>query len=329
MALAIKFDRVGDIPAYVQVVEGITALIEGGDLKAGDKLPSERDLAEELGIARGTIKQAYSNLEKNHLIEVTRGRGTFVSSRQNVVPVQRKERAVALIDDLLKELVSLDFSHREIRNLMDLKIMEREALFENLFIAAIDCNPEALDIYERQIGFLSHVNIVKILLDDLGKEEDPTARLANYKVILATSTHYSELIQLVPGLTDRVLQVVVSPNHQTILRLAKITTAQRIGIISLSKKFRKIIRGKLREFKIAADHIATLEWKDGTDLKAFLEDRDVIIVPPVFDLQREKCNINPVLEFRQRGGTVIPFDFQIERGSLLQIEERLRDLLTV
>jgi len=327
MALKIKINSDSDAPAYLQVVEGVTARIRSGKLKPGDKLPSERELAESLGLARGTVKQAYANLLKNHLIDVTQGRGTFVSSKQDVMPKRRKEKAISLIQNLLSDLVSMNFTHREIRNLMDLKIMEREALFENLFIAAVDCNQESLEIYERQIGFLSHVKIVKVLLDDLAAEDNPEERLKSFEIVLTTSTHHSEVIGMVPGLKEKVLQVVVSPNQQTILRLAKITRAQRVGIICQSKKFLKIIKGKLREFHVAPDHISHLFWQNEEALPAFLADRDVLIVPPVFDLQKVRSNVNPVREFRQRGGEVIPFDYQIERGSLLQVEERLRDLL--
>ncbi len=56
----------------------ITDAIAGGRLKAGEKLPSHRDLSEQLVIAPLTVKKAYDELEALGFIETQRGRGTFV-----------------------------------------------------------------------------------------------------------------------------------------------------------------------------------------------------------------------------------------------------------
>ena len=58
----------------------ITEAIAGGRLKAGDKLPSHRDLAEQLVVAPLTVKKAYDELESDGFIETQRGRGTFVAA---------------------------------------------------------------------------------------------------------------------------------------------------------------------------------------------------------------------------------------------------------
>ena len=48
---------------------------------------------------------------------------------------------------------------------------------------------------------------------------------------------------------------------------------------------------------------------------------------PGLSLLGRKENLAPVQEFTQRGGVVIPFDYKIEQGSLLHVEERLRAIL--
>ena len=55
--------------------------IAGGRLKAGEKLPSHRDLSEQLVIAPLTVKKAYDELELLGFLETQRGRGTFVCAR--------------------------------------------------------------------------------------------------------------------------------------------------------------------------------------------------------------------------------------------------------
>lgn len=70
-----------ELPIYRQVMRQITDAIAGGRLRAGDKLPSHRELSEQLVIAPLTVKKAYDELEALGFIETQRGRGTFVCAR--------------------------------------------------------------------------------------------------------------------------------------------------------------------------------------------------------------------------------------------------------
>src|SRR3954468_1855172 len=60
--------------------EALAARICGGELRVGDRLPAERDLAEELSVSRGTIRQALDALATRGLVERGVGRGTFVAA---------------------------------------------------------------------------------------------------------------------------------------------------------------------------------------------------------------------------------------------------------
>ena len=70
-----------EVPIYRQIMRQITEAIAVGRLKAGEKLPSHRDLSEQLVIAPLTVKKAYDELELLGFIETQRGRGTFVCAR--------------------------------------------------------------------------------------------------------------------------------------------------------------------------------------------------------------------------------------------------------
>lgn len=70
-----------ELPIYRQIMRQIIEAIAGGRLKAGDKLPSHRDLSEQLVVAPLTVKKAYDELEALGYIQTQRGRGTFVSAK--------------------------------------------------------------------------------------------------------------------------------------------------------------------------------------------------------------------------------------------------------
>lgn len=67
-------------PAYQQVADQLLDLILSGQLAAGDRLPSESDLAASFGVSRSTVREALRSLASRDLIETTRGTtgGTFV-----------------------------------------------------------------------------------------------------------------------------------------------------------------------------------------------------------------------------------------------------------
>ena len=74
----IQLDRAGAVPLYRQISQGLRDAILAGTLAEGTRLPTERALAQELGVNRTTIMNAYNELESEGLIEGHVGRGTLV-----------------------------------------------------------------------------------------------------------------------------------------------------------------------------------------------------------------------------------------------------------
>ncbi|WUO44122.1 winged helix-turn-helix domain-containing protein [Streptomyces sp. NBC_00285] len=64
---------------YVAVADHIEARIRAGKLHPGARLPAERDLAQEYGVAYLTVRRAAQVLRDRGLIETVHGRGTFVA----------------------------------------------------------------------------------------------------------------------------------------------------------------------------------------------------------------------------------------------------------
>lgn len=67
--------------AYAQLAEWIEARIEDGTFSPGARLPGERALAEEYGVALGTVRSALRVLRDKNLIITTPSKGTFISRR--------------------------------------------------------------------------------------------------------------------------------------------------------------------------------------------------------------------------------------------------------
>src|SRR3954463_11047309 len=79
--LPISLVRKGKTPLTAQVYSAIRNAIETGCLASGARLPSWQDLAAQLGVARGTVRQAYEKLSAAQLIVASRSAGTHVADR--------------------------------------------------------------------------------------------------------------------------------------------------------------------------------------------------------------------------------------------------------
>ncbi|NLB48216.1 MAG: GntR family transcriptional regulator, partial [Microbacteriaceae bacterium] len=80
-------------PAYLAIADDLRGRIERRELSGGDKLPTERELVDEFGVARMTVRHALDILQMEGLIERRRGRtgGTFIRSTPTAVELPRMQ----------------------------------------------------------------------------------------------------------------------------------------------------------------------------------------------------------------------------------------------
>ena len=76
----IMFSNISSKKVYEQVIEQIQESIFNGELKKGDKLPSERELSEQMRVSRTSIREALRVLETLGVVESKQGEGNFVCS---------------------------------------------------------------------------------------------------------------------------------------------------------------------------------------------------------------------------------------------------------
>jgi DNA-binding GntR family transcriptional regulator len=67
------------VQPYQRILQDVRAKIRSGQLTAGTKLPSTRELAEEYGVAAGTVQRALTELRTAGLIYSHQGRGSFIT----------------------------------------------------------------------------------------------------------------------------------------------------------------------------------------------------------------------------------------------------------
>ena len=103
-------------PIYIQLERGLRAAIAAGRLRAGDQLPTVRQLAGDLRVNANTVARVYSELERAGVLETRRGVGSFVSAtRAQARPRRERERRLsAFVTRLLADAEAEGFTSDDV-----------------------------------------------------------------------------------------------------------------------------------------------------------------------------------------------------------------------
>lgn len=131
-----KFKKIAPVRLYESVIEQIMGLIKTNELKPGDKLLPERELAEKLSISRGSLREAFRVLESRGLIKSKPGGGRFIreirkngyNSTENIILSLKKSSILELL---------------EAREMFEIKIVE---------LAAQRATTEDIEIIEKALN---------------------------------------------------------------------------------------------------------------------------------------------------------------------------------
>lgn len=97
-----KLDARSGVPVYRQIIDQVLGGIAAGSLKAGDQLPTVRQLAVDLAINPNTVVRAYRELEIREVLATQQGTGTFITEKKpQANELERRRRVSQLAGDVL------------------------------------------------------------------------------------------------------------------------------------------------------------------------------------------------------------------------------------
>jgi GntR family transcriptional repressor for pyruvate dehydrogenase complex len=170
-------------PLYEEVVERLHAFIDIEQLEPGDRLLSERELAQRLGVSRTSVRQALTALRVGGLVEIRHGDGVYLlrppedvvpSLAQGLLDSHAKLPAVMEVREALETQTARLAARR--RTEADLQDM-RQALTE--MSAVVDAGEDAADADRRFHGAIaaaSHNEFLVSLMNQLAEPIDQTRR---------------------------------------------------------------------------------------------------------------------------------------------------------
>ena len=107
------WDLDNDRPIYLQLMERIQQDIVSGVYKAGDKLPSVRELAIDAAVNPNTMQKALSELERDGLVHSRRTSGRFITEDETMLKNLRDELDSRHIQDFMEKMKQLGFQEKE------------------------------------------------------------------------------------------------------------------------------------------------------------------------------------------------------------------------
>ncbi len=109
-----KKDFDNNLPIYIQIIDEIKIMIASGNLKAGDKLPSVRDMAQEFGVNPNTMQRAFSELERENLVFAERTSGRFITNDGGVIVELRNTLAEKELEKFMEYMKKIGCTEDEV-----------------------------------------------------------------------------------------------------------------------------------------------------------------------------------------------------------------------
>lgn len=117
-----EWDLTGDRPIWLQLTERIRMGIIAGEYRAGDRLPSVRDLAAEAAVNPNTMQKALTELERSGLIYSQRTSGRFITRDEEMIRQLKRQLAAEQTAAFLARMDSLGFTKEETLAIMEAQV---------------------------------------------------------------------------------------------------------------------------------------------------------------------------------------------------------------
>ena len=164
-----------------EAIAQIKAMIVGGELRPGDRLPPEKDLAGRLGLSRSSMREAVKALEVIRVLDVRRGDGTYVTSLEPALLLD----AMSFVSDVNDD-----------ESLLEMLAVRRLLESHATAVAAREATPAHIAALEAELDSVGAGTDVATLV-----EHD--ARLHGRIVALTGNRYLTSLVESLSGQTVR------------------------------------------------------------------------------------------------------------------------------
>ena len=234
LPLRLWFSSASEVPIYRQLVTQVTLAVLSGDLKAGDRLPSTRELARRFSIHPNTVSAGYRQLEHDGWVEYRHGSGVYIKGDAALpsTPEQILDQHIAAFFKAVRELRLPAAAIRQ-------RVAEWIASPPPDHFLLVDPDPDAREILLTEIRKLTKWPVEGISIEDAAK---PEASLAAISLCLPRIT---KLVRAaLPAGIELITLQIRSANKWLDPELPSLK-GRLIGVVSAWADFREIARTML------------------------------------------------------------------------------------
>jgi GntR family transcriptional regulator len=118
--ILVRIEPSSAVPIYRQIIDQIKYQVATGFLREGDRVPSVRQLANELAVNQNTILKVYGELCRENVLKVERGDGTYVAAgRRTISAAERKRTVASVLREAVVQAAHLDVSLDQMKELLE------------------------------------------------------------------------------------------------------------------------------------------------------------------------------------------------------------------
>ncbi len=309
------------MPIYLQVKSYILEKIKAGDYKPGTKLPTERELAGELGISRNTVSAAYKELLLEGILEARQGRGTFVKTESGLdynveqeAVGSKRERVLKLIDVAMAKAVEMGFTLEQFAAFVRIRAQEKASAVKQLRVAVVGCTIEYIHRFMAQISQIANIQLEPVVLDELLSGKIPNEFLQACDFVIVPTEHQAVVAGLVNN-NAKLVGISAVPNLEAVVKLARLPVNTKVGIIAYSPNYVESIKELLAKTMISGLDFEYMLSDNPEQLRLFVARHNVLIVA-----EERRNHVSRLVGESQ---DVITFYYEIDQGSLNQLIARL------
>lgn len=277
----------------------------------GARLPTSRELAQEIGAHRNTVSKAYGLLAELGLVVSTPGRGTFAIS--TVDPAQQsvlRDRLHGELDNLISTSRRLGVPEEDLRKIINERIARvyQHPKWRGVFV---ECNQSDVDGAIAEIEASTGIRLQPLLLDQVRARA--TEVVAQYDIVFTNLIHLKEVSSFLDGHREevRIVGIYTEPDEAAIVEIAGIEPGSTVGIVVDSPEGVRRFTDQVTAFTTPASVQAIMSTHDA-DIIQLASEVDVIVHSRSRESQLKRLD----LEIK-----TIPLPFHVSRQSALRVIE--------
>lgn len=316
----ITIDKKNGIPLYIQVKKQIMYLIKDGTLRVGNKMPTERELSQELVVSRNTISTAYNELESKGVLKSIRGKGTFVAEEAVSWKNEDSRRKINKFVDLaLEESLECGIDPEDFLEIVTNRVNEKKDVMNKVTLAFVECNIEQSTMFSKEITSITNMNTIPLTLMDLESISDGTKdKLSACEAIISPFNHLNDVHEFLKGWNKEIVGVAINPNLESIVKIARHPSDTKFSFICLSEEFIFKIKSALDNAGLGDLSVKYFNGLNEDDLKKIISKAEVLIVTP--GRYKDVCKLN------NENKELIEFSYNLEETSVKTLKSKIVEL---